>query len=120
MENIHNILLDLTDDEDQTNGTRLLQQLGHSSRLLISMMTCNCNQHEDPLDLVGREGRARLTYLLLVFSLLCIVVALHSRILTYAMERTVQKEGGEFRRKATLHLELHSISTTVPIHSSRR
>lgn len=33
----------------------------------------------------------------IVFGLLCIVVALHSRNLIYAMERTVQQEGEELR-----------------------
>jgi len=52
IETIHNILLVLTDNNDQTNSTRilLLEQLGQLSRMLTLMIKIN---NEDNLDLVG-------------------------------------------------------------------
>ena len=54
METIHSILLVLNDDDDQTKSTRisLLEQLGQSSRSIVSMIDSTSN-HGNELDLVG-------------------------------------------------------------------
>ncbi len=54
IETIHSILLILHDDEDQTNSTRLslLEQLGESSRLILSMIENCLHDQNDHLDLV--------------------------------------------------------------------
>lgn len=52
IETIHSILLVLNDDDDQTNSTRivLLEQLGQSSRLIISMIE-SCPDDEENFNL---------------------------------------------------------------------
>jgi len=56
IETIHNILIVLTDDNDEKNSTRiiLLEQLGVLSRLFTSMIdTCCDTNNENNLDMVG-------------------------------------------------------------------
>lgn len=99
METIHSILLVLNDDDDQTNATRvsLLEQLGQSSRLLISMIEKTMNNYkDDKLDMVRKRYCNFLICIFYLFQsiktlLMDGVLSLRLRLLTSIMTTNDQK-----------------------------